>query len=212
MITHLINNLSRKGATVFYEKVAQVHVSGHAYAGELRRMIAAVRPKFFIPVHGEFRHLKRHAELAEGMKIARNRIFICEDGQGVLFSEGRAERLEPLDIQRVYIESETYKEVSPVVVKERRQISEGGVVFVFLIRDKKRREIIWGPILISKGIMEEEKNRELLRRIKQHLFNLVKQSHLDLQDLEEEVRIHARRYLKHAVGKKPLVLTQIIDL
>ncbi|MEK7790311.1 MAG: ribonuclease J [Deltaproteobacteria bacterium] len=212
MITHLINNLSRKGATVFYEKVAQVHVSGHAYAGELRRMIAAVRPKFFIPVHGEFRHLKRHAELAEGMKIARNLIFICEDAQGVLFSEGRAERLEPLDIQRVYIESETYKEVSPVVVKERRQISEGGVVFVFLIRDKKRREIIWGPILISKGIMEEEKNRELLRRIKQHLFNLVKQSHLDLQDLEEEVRIHARRYLKHAVGKKPLVLTQIIDL
>lgn len=212
MITHLINNLTRKGASVLYEQVARVHVSGHAYAGELRRMIAAVRPKFFIPVHGEYRHLKRHALLAEGMKIAKNRVFICEDGQGVFFSKGRAERLDSLEIQRVYIENESYKQVSPVVIKERRQISETGAVFVSLVRDKKTGEILSGPTLLSRGIVDEENSRELLRRIRQHLLSLVKQSSLNRGDLEEEVRIHARRYLKHAVGKKPLVLTQIVDI
>lgn len=212
MITHLINNLTRKGASVLYEQVARVHVSGHAYAGELRRMIAAVRPKFFIPVHGEYRHLKRHALLAEGMKIAKNRVFICEDGQGVFFSKGRAERLDSLEIQRVYIENESYKQVSPVVIKERRQISETGAVFISLVRDKKTGEILSGPTLLSRGIVDEENSRELLRRIRQHLLNLVKQSSLNRGDLEEEVRIHARRYLKHAVGKKPLVLTQIVDI
>ncbi len=211
-ISHLINNLYRLGAEVFYEKVAKVHVSGHAYANELRQMILAVKPKFFIPVHGEYRHLVRHKQLAESLKMPNERIFVCENGDRISFSEQKAKRLEPIEVNRTFVDREGIGDVGTFILKDRRQLSETGVVFVILVRNDKDQTILAGPHLFSKGVIPEEGKRDLFDGAKKHLLSIIESFEPKGHDLQEEIRIETRRFFKQAVGIKPVVLPMIVDL
>lgn len=209
-ISQLINNLYRKGAEVLYEKVAQVHVSGHAYQDELKQMIKAVKPRFFIPIHGEYRHLVRHGRLAQEMNISNERIFVCENGNRIQFQNNVALRLDPLEVNRTFVNSERviFREVQ--MIKERRQLSEAGIIFVIVVRDQKK--ILIGPNFFTKGVIKEEEHQSLLQKAKNHIIQLLNTSKSLEHDLYEEIRVETRRFFKNELGIKPIVLPILLNL
>jgi len=211
-ISHMINDLYRHGAEVLYSHVANVHVSGHAYANELRRMIQAVKPKYFIPVHGEYRHLVRHAQLAKKMKIPEENIFVCENGDRVLFEEGDAERLKPIQADPVFVDGKDIRSAETFVLKDRRQLSETGVIFVLLVRNEKTKAIISGPDLFAKGVLEDRYEKKLVQGAKKHLMDILNKNRGRNIDYQEMLRIETRRFFKREVGKKPVVIPLVINL
>ncbi len=201
-ISRLINNLYRKGAEVFYEKVANVHISGHAYARELRQMLDAVKPRFFIPVHGEYRHLVRHGQLARSQKIPPHHIFVCENGDQILFSKGKAQHLEPLEFQPLLIQSEGKGHIETEVLKERRQLSQTGMVCVILGKSLS---------IYTKGILPEAESKSTIKRLKDHLLKFLKRTQSSGPELQEELRLQTRRFFKEELGIKPVVLPILLE-
>ncbi|MBI2646003.1 MAG: ribonuclease J [Deltaproteobacteria bacterium] len=202
-ISRLINNLYRRGAEVFYEKVANVHISGHAYAQELRQMIEAVKPRFFIPVHGEYRHLVRHNQLAQSLKISPHHIFVCENGDRILFSNGKAQRLEPLEFHPILIQSEGKGHLETEVLKERRQLSQTGVVCIIKTGE--------GLHIYSRGVLGELENKSMTKRLKEHLLKFLKNTKSSGLELQEELRLQTRRFFKEELGIKPVVLPVLLE-
>jgi len=211
-ISHLINNLYRRGAEVFYAQVAPVHVSGHAYAEELRRMIRAVNPKFFIPVHGEYRHLVRHGQLARGVGVAQKHIYVCENGDCMEFTDGKAFRRKKVSASLVFVDGKDIRGAETFVLKDRQELSETGVIFVLLIRDQKKQSIIAGPDFFAKGVLFEKDEEILLKRAKDHLLRMMKTFPHQAYDLQKEIRIQTRLFFKKTIGKKPVVMPLVIDL
>ena len=209
-ISRLINNLYRRKAEVFYEKVAKVHISGHACAQELRQMIEVVRPRFFIPVHGEYRHLVRHGRLAESLKIPHSHIFVCENGDQILFSNGKAQRLEPLEFQPLLIQSDGKGPIETGILKERRQLSQTGLVCVIVVRSLTKKGVE-GLYITHQGVLAEGESKSMIKRLKDHLLRFLKETKRSDYDLQEELRLYTRRFFKNELGFKPIVLPIFLD-
>ena len=148
-IANIINHLFKRGAEVFYEKVSEIHVSGHASKEELKLMLSLVKPKFFIPVHGEYRHLVYHAQLAEKVNIPAENIFILEDGEVLEFTQKGARRAGFVNIGRVYIDGKIAGStmdtgVDTVVLRDRRKLAHDGVVIVILSIEKGTGKVVSG--------------------------------------------------------------------
>ncbi len=215
-IGRMINNLFKLGADVLYESVSDIHVSGHASADELRTMLHWTKPKFFIPVHGEYRHLVKHRKLAIKEGLPKENTVLAVNGDIVELSKDKIEIVDHMEENRVLVEG-TGSDVSKVIIKDRRKVAETGVVFSFLIRNSLNGEIISGPELISKGFIEEnEDSIKLMNRAKDVLLAIVEQTEetsKDRQiDLQEEIRIGLRRYFNSVLGKKPVVIPIVIDI
>ncbi|OGQ59384.1 MAG: hypothetical protein A3G92_00910, partial [Deltaproteobacteria bacterium RIFCSPLOWO2_12_FULL_38_8] len=211
-ISRLLNNLYRRGAEAFYENVADVHVSGHAHADELRQMMRAVRPTFFIPVHGEYRHLVRHGKVAQEMGIPKDHIFVCENGDRVSFQNQKARRVDSIEVNPTFLDSERRGDIETMVLKDRRQLSQVGVVCVVVVWSGRQQRLMWGPELLTRGVILEEENKHLLERAKKQLQSLVADLSLSKQELSEELRLQTRRFFKNEIGIKPVVLPVMIEL
>ena len=152
-ISNIINNLYRRGAEVVYDKVAQVHVSGHACQEELKLMIKLTRPKYFIPIHGEYRHLVTHARLAERLGLPRSNVLLAENGKVITFDGTGGRIAGSVNTGRVLIDGKGIGDVGRSVLKERRNLSEDGLVVVSMIIDEETGIVLYGPELISKGFV-----------------------------------------------------------
>jgi ribonuclease J len=213
-INHIINEFSRRGAHVMYEKVSDVHVSGHASEEELRYLIRLAKPRCFIPIHGEYRHLLRHAQVAIEEGIPPDKVLIVQNGDLIEFNESGARISEQLDVGRVFVHGKGVGEIGHDVLRDRRTLSEVGVIFVVLVVNGLTHQLIRGPHLSSRGVTFNETEPQVLENakhaIKEKLHELGPKSFEQWENAKEEVRLAVRRQINRILGRKPLVETVIL--
>ncbi|MDQ7784077.1 MAG: ribonuclease J [Desulfomonilaceae bacterium] len=215
-INQIINEFSRRGAQVMYEKISNVHVSGHASEDELRYLIRLVNPRYFVPIHGEYRHLLRHAGLAVEEGIPRERVLIAEDGDLIEFGPDEARITDRLEAGRVFVHGKGVGDIGHDVLRERRVLSEVGVVVVVLAVESQSGKLVSGPVLHSSGVTFGDVEPELMESVRAGLMERVEQlSPKNLQEWEEskeEIRLAVRRQINRILGRKPVVLTVILNV
>jgi ribonuclease J len=214
-ISSLVNHLYRRGATVYYDRVAPVHVSGHASQEELKLVLNLVRPRHFVPVHGEYRHLVRHCQLATEVGVPMWGCHLLEDGD-VLELDGReARRGERVTAGRVFVDGKGIGDVEDVVLRDRRHLSEDGLVLAVLAIAQQSGEIVAGPDLVSRGVVGEDSSPEVLEgargEIVAALEGINPESRTDPAEVKEEVRKALKRYFKR-LDRRPVILPFVLEM
>ncbi|HTL11866.1 MAG TPA: ribonuclease J [Bdellovibrionota bacterium] len=218
-ISRMINSLFRQGAHVLYGHAHHVHVSGHATRPELERMLKAVKPRYFVPIHGEFRHLVLHGDLARECGMAAETVLVTSNGDILELDRDGLKKIDQLEDTRVFVEDRAGREVTRDILRERRRLGEIGVVFVMLVRDKERRKIVSGPDLVARGLVRPEEEEALLTEGRRVVTKTVadfdppnSSEPKSYEDLEEEIRVRLRRFLEERFGKKPTVVPVVMDV
>ncbi|MGM0611182.1 MAG: MBL fold metallo-hydrolase RNA specificity domain-containing protein, partial [Thermodesulfobacteriota bacterium] len=210
-ITKVINNLYRMGAEVFYEKVRAIHASGHAHRNELKMMLNTVRPKFFLPLHGEFRHLLKHSRLAVECGVAPERSLVLEDGQPVTLSSSGIRFEEEVNAESVLVDGKGVGDVGQIVLKERQTLGEEGLVIVSMAIDQVSGELVYGPELASKGFIFEQQFSHVLdeaRNIVLDVFDNIPPS--EPKKMEDRIRSALRRFFRKILERDPVIFPLIV--
>jgi len=214
-ISNLINHLYRRGAEVHYEKVSEIHVSGHASQEELKTMLQLTRPRYFVPIHGEYRHLVRHRKLAQDVGVPEDHCFILEDGDVLEMTATSAKKVQPIQVGRVFVDGKGVGDVGDVVIRDRRHLSEDGMVLAVMAIHRQSGEIVAGPDLISRGFMRDEEGEEVLGQARKVVLDILaslnRETRTDPAELQEEVRKALRRYFRKRFERHPVVLPYIIE-
>jgi ribonuclease J len=214
-ITNLINHLYRRGAEVHYESVSEIHVSGHASQEELKTMLRLTRPRYFVPVHGEYRHLVRHVQLARAVGIPEENCFLLEDGEVLELTRDSAKKAAPVPVGRVFVDGKGVGDVEDVVIRDRRHLSEDGMVLAVMAIHQQSGEIVAGPDLITRGFVRADGGEEILERARQIVLQTMKEinreTRTDPGEVQEEVRKALRRYFYKALERRPVVLAFIME-
>jgi ribonuclease J len=220
-ITRIINHLFKHGAEVFYEKVSEIHVSGHASKEELKLMLSLIRPKYFIPVHGEYRHLVYHAQLAKKVNIPEENIFILENGEVMEFTENTAERAGVVNVGRVYIDGKTAGStvdtgVDTVVLRDRMKLAHDGVVIVILGIEKTSGKVVSGPDIVSRGFVFEDASQELLAEVKDVVMDtlllMIPEAKGDWSLVSARVRTALKKFINKRMERRPMILPIIMEI
>jgi ribonuclease J len=215
-VSDVINMLYRRGANVINESVADVHVSGHACEEELKMIITLTKPRFFIPIHGEYRHLYRHAALAEELGIPRNRIFIPEIGKVIELGQKFSRETETVPSGSVIIDGLGVGDVGNVVLRDRRLLSQDGLFIVVVTMSSETGELISGPEIISRGFVYMRESTDLLERarkiITDEIDDCVQKQMTDWTTLKGRIKKALRAYLYDLTKRSPMILPIIIDI
>jgi ribonuclease J len=215
-IGKIINHLFRRGANVIYEKVSEVHVSGHASKEELKLMLNLVKPKYFIPVHGEYRHLVYHSMLAKKMDIPKENIFILKNGDIVEISESGASKNGNVGSGRVYIDGKGMGDVEEMVLRDRLRLAHDGIVLILIAIDKLTGTVVSGPEIISRGFVFEDVSQEIISNVRDLLTNTVKGLERELLSdsslLKAKLRSTLKKYLRDTMERRPMIMPIIIEV
>jgi len=215
-ITHLINHLYRRGAEVHYETTSEIHVSGHASQGELKTVQSLVRPRYFVPVHGEYRHLVKHAQLAREMGLPAERAIVLSNGRPLVLSANGHHLEAPVETGRVFIDGKGVGDVGEMELRDRRHLSNHGLVIVFLAINQSSGAIVSGPEIVTRGFVPEDESQALLGEARGLVAaTLVEHSRAAVTDWEElrvEVRKTLRRFFNRTIDRRPLILPVIMEL
>ncbi len=217
-ISDLINNLYRRGAEVFYEKTSEIHVSGHASREELKLVHNLVKPKYFVPVHGEYRHLVKHRQLAIEMGLAKENTLILENGQQLTVSADNLEITGQFETGRVLVDGKGIGDVGKMELRDRRHLANHGLVILMLAINQSTGEIVQGPDIFTKGFVPEESegSEALLADAKQAVCDLLQEHSLEMiadwEELRVEVRKTLRRCFNKRIARRPLILPVILQL
>jgi ribonuclease J len=213
-INRVINNLYRLGAEVLYEKMHGIHASGHAHAGELTLMLQAVRPEYFIPVHGEYRHLVKHRRLAVDCGVEDEKSMVVENGQPVTFHEDGSIELPPrIAAEKILVDGKGVGDVGQTVLKERQLLAGEGMVIVVLVVDEASGEISMGPDIMSKGFVFEQQYMHLLDDAKCIVLDVHENiAPGDTTKLKERIRSALRRFFRKVLGRDPVVVPLVISI
>lgn len=202
MVYRTINRLFRRGANVIYEDTAPVHVSGHAAQEEMKLLLHLVRPKFFIPIHGELRHLKQHAIIAQEVGIPGENIAVIENGQVVEFSDGRMQMAERIPGGYVFVDGAGVGDIGPSVVREREALARDGFVLVHLVVDRNTCDLQEEPEIITRGFIYQRDEGDLLAETRQLVQEGVRCGNGNLQkDLEQSLK----SFLYSRTKRRPMV-------
>jgi len=216
IIANLINHLYRRGAEVHYQGVSEVHVSGHASQEELKTMLQLTRPKYFVPIHGEYRHLVKHLQLAQGVGIPEENCFLLENGAVLELTSHGARRKDPIAVGKVFVDGKGVGDVEDVVIRDRRHLSEDGMVLAVMAIHQQTGDLVAGPDLISRGFMRVEDSEEIMERAKTLILEsfegFSRELRTDPAELKEEVRKVLRRYFNKSLGRRPVVLPLIVEM
>ena len=215
-VSDVINMLYRKGADVINEGVADVHVSGHACEEELKLMLSIVKPKYFIPVHGEYRHLYRHAAIAENLGIKRKNIFIPEIGKVIEISKRFARFDETVPSGSVIIDGLGVGDVGQVVLRDRKLLSQDGLFIVVVTISKETGELLAGPDIISRGFVYMRESTDLLDSARQIVIDVVKDCErnkiTEWTMIKQRIKKATRNHLYDKTKRNPMILPVIIDI
>jgi ribonuclease J len=217
-IFRMIDHLYRRGVRVHYQDGSQppVHVSGHGSAEELKLMLNLVRPKFFIPIHGEYRQLHRHRELAKELAAVAEETFLLESGDILEFDERGTRRAGSVPVGRVCIDVGTFDEVEEVILKERRHISEDGIVIPILAINEHTGQLQTPPEIVSRGFVPLEEAHELVESARAVILKTIEKSNLeevgDWGVVKEKIRTALRRHFNQETGKQPMILPVILEV
>ncbi|WP_291315252.1 ribonuclease J [Desulfuromonas sp.] len=215
-ISDLINHLYRRGAEVFYETTSEVHVSGHASQEELKQILALARPRFFVPVHGEYRHLVKHAQLARSMGVAPENAVVIENGLPLVLSENGLRLEDRVETGRVFVDGKGVGDVGFMELRDRSHLANHGLVVILLALNQTSGQIIYGPELFTRGFVPEEESQELLDQARQVICGTLTEHSLaalaDWEELRVEVRKALRRFFNRTIGRRPLILPMVLEL
>ena len=215
-IFRMLDHMFRRRALVYYDNSAgTIHVSGHGSQEEQKLILRLVKPKYFIPVHGEYRHLFRHAALAHQLGAVSEEIMLMEDGKCIEFTEDGAFRRDPVTAGRVLVDSGSLEEIEAIVVRDRKHLSEEGVVIPIIAIDKHTGKLESAPEVVSRGLMSEN-NGELLEGAKEIVMKTFELSNLeeraDWSVIKEKIRVDLKRYIGKQTSKRPLILPVILEV
>jgi ribonuclease J len=214
-ISSLVNHLYRRGATVHYGRSAPIHVSGHASQEELKLVLNLVRPRHFVPVHGEYRHLVRHLQLAGEVGVPADGCHLLEDGDVLEILSDGAERAERVPAGRVFVDGKGIGEVGDVVLRDRRHLSEDGLVLAVLAIAQQSGDIVAGPDLVSRGVVADEASPEVFEGARSMVLEALgainPESRTDPAEVKEEVRKALRRYFKR-LDRRPVILPFVLEM
>jgi ribonuclease J len=215
-ISELINHLYRRGAEVIHERTSEVHVSGHASQEELKLMINTVRPRFFIPIHGEYRHLHYHIELARKVGIPEERCLLATNGDVISFYSDTAAIVEKVESGRVFVDGKGVGDVGSVVLKDRKHLSEDGMVVIIIGINQSSGAIIYGPDIVSRGFVFEDESREYLEEARNVVIDSLDELNMEMRCDNEEVKTAVRqalrRFFKKTIERRPVILPMIMEM
>jgi ribonuclease J len=214
-VGRVINALYRLGAEVLYEANAFVHVSGHASQDDLRRMLALTRPRYFVPVHGEYRHLLGHTRLAAAAGVPAERIFLIEDGAGLEVTASSARVVGPFPAGRVLVDGKGVGDVGAVVLRDRQILNEDGVVAISLAVDAKGA-LVAGPDIATRGVVYVRENEPLLEALRAAVIAALGERAADepwdREAMATRLRTVVRQFLNQRFQRKPVVLPMILEV
>ncbi len=217
-IGRVMNHLARRGATVVYEGIRHVHVSGHGSEEELKLMLSLVRPRYFVPVHGEYRQLARHARIAARMFAGQPRptdVLLAENGDVVAFDAEGGRIAGKVPAGRVLIDGTLTGEVGDEVLRDRRHLAEDGVVVPVVAINKQTGMLEGAPDIVTRGFVMED-GQTLLADGARVLADVIEQSSLEERTdhglIQEKLRVELRRFLRKRSGRRPFVLPVIMEI
>jgi ribonuclease J len=217
-IFRMIDHFYRRGAHVHYHDGSQppVHVSGHGSAEELKLMLNLVRPKYFVPIHGEYRQLFRHLELAKELAAVSEEGFLLESGDVLEFDERGARRAGRVPVGRVCIDVGTFDEVEEIILKERRHISADGIVIPILAINEHTGQLETQPEIVSRGFVPLDEAQDLVESARQVILKTIEKSNLeevgDWGVIKEKIRTGLRKHFDQETGKRPMILPVVLEV
>jgi len=215
MVHQTVNNLYRHGARVFYSEVGNVHVTGHAHRDELREMVEAVRPRYFIPVHGEYRQLLQHAEIARAAGVADDHVVVVEDGEAVALDAEKVERTEKIATGLVFVDGLGVGDVEKVVLRDRRHLAEDGILVVTVTLDRDTGTLRAGPDVVSRGVIEPDVSSHLMAEARRATTDTIAQfadTHADVTTLQEAIHDAVSRTVHKLTRRRPMVIPVITEI
>ncbi len=215
-ISTVINNLYRLGAEVVYQEVADIHVSGHASQEELKLLLQLTKPRYLIPIHGELRHLIKHARLGRDLGMESERLLLATNGARLRFDHDGVQRLEAIDVGRIFVDGKGVGDVGKIVLRDRQHLAADGLVIALVAVDATARRIVSGPDLISKGFTFEEEQAPLLEAAREIIMEIISRALSEpTQDwLEIQIQIGKalRKYFFKLLERRPMLLPLILTL
>jgi ribonuclease J len=214
-IHRVVDALYRTGADVYHMPADAVHASGHAAAEELRLMLSLVRPRWFIPVHGERRHLQHHARLAEEVGIPHDHVIICEDGDVVDVGD-LVEIVDRVQAGMTFVDGLGIGDVGGEVLRDRRKLAGDGVVVVVVTVDSQTGDLVGGPDIVNRGFVYEETSQDILDEARQRVVAAMAASAqarvVDPSALQQEIRRTLGRYFNEVTQRKPVILPVVMEV
>ena len=214
-VTKVINRLLERGAKVIYETLSEIHVSGHACQEELKLILSLVKPKYFIPAHGEVRHLMKHAKIASQMGMPEENIFIMENGNCLEISQKDAKLAGDVPSGNILVDGLGVGDVGNIVLRDRRHLSEDGLIIV-VITITKEGKVVSGPDIISRGFVYVRESEDLIEDAKNVVRKILKEDSKDnLKDwngLKSDIRDNLRSYIFKNTKRNPMILPIIMEV
>jgi len=215
LVYRTVDNLFRLGARVLYNRTDNVHVRGHAAQEELKIVHALVKPKYFVPVHGEYRHLVLHARLARTMGVADENAFVLIDGDVLELDGETAITGERVTADYVYVDGIGVGDVDDVVLRDRQHLSTDGMVVVVLTVDKQTGKVIGRPDVVSRGVTRLEESEELIERTREAVIAVLgegKEHISEWSDVNQKVREAVGKILYSEIHRRPMVLPVAVEV
>jgi len=216
LVSKVINQLLQKGANVIYKALAEVHVSGHACKEELKLMQCLVKPKFFIPVHGEYRHLKQHGELAMTLGMPENHIIIPENGGIIEVTRNSIRKNGIVPSGQVFVDGLGVGDVGNIVLRDRKHLSQDGILTVVVTLSRDSNEVVAGPDIISRGFVYVRESEGLMEDakelVKNALFDCEDKNITDWVTIKGRIRDELRSYLYEKTKRRPMILPIIMEI
>ncbi len=216
-VSNVVNKLFEKGAEVIYSDIADIHVSGHACAEELKLIHSLIKPKYFMPVHGEYRHLRQHAMLAENLGMSSNNIFILQNGQVLSMSKGKVSKTkEEIPASAVMVDGLGVGDVGNIVLRDRRLLSESGLIIVVAAIEKGTGQIVSGPDIISRGFVYVRENEDLIESARSAVDVRLEQCALDgVRDwagMKNAIRDELKTFIYQKTKRSPVILPIFLEV
>jgi len=215
LVSRTINNCYKHGARVFYSARNRVHASGHASREELKLMLNLVRPKFFMPVHGEYRHLALHSEIAQDVGIGKERVIVMDDGNSVEVGDGVPHFGNKVPAGYVFVDGLGVGDVGSVVLRDRRVLSQDGIFIVIVTVDKDTGKVVSGPDLISRGFVHQQTSDALLESARQQVLNTINGksgSTPEWQVIKGSIRDSLSKFLYEQMRRRPMIIPIVVEV
>ena len=215
LVSRTINNCYKHGARVFYSARNRVHASGHASREELKLMLNRVRPKFFMPVHGEFRHLALHSEIAQDVGIPKDRVIVIDDGNTVELGDSVPHLGNKVPAGYVFVDGLGVGDVGSVVLRDRRVLSQDGIFIVIVTVDKDTGQVVSGPDLISRGFVHQQTSDALLESARQQVLDTINKpgrGNPEWQVVKNSIRDSLSKFLYEQMRRRPMIIPIVVEV
>ena len=216
LVTKTIDLLFKQGAEVIYEKDAGVHVSGHASQEELKLILNIIKPRYFIPVHGEYHHLMKHAQIAESLGIPRSRIFVAENGQIIEISKKKAHVAGKVTAGKVLVDGLGVGDVGNIVLRDRRQLSQDGIMIVVVSINKENGEVVSGPDIVTRGFVYVRESEQLIEnakgKVREAMEHCQRKNITEWAVIKSQIRDKLGKHLYEKTGRRPMIMPIIMEI